>query len=204
MMNHPNAQEQHWAGDEGDAYIDRQTLSVNSRAIWLQRALRQTSGIGTVIEFGAGTGQNLMALRMLDPRRCLTGVEINQKAREQMDGRADAIYNKSILNWASDQEWDLAMTRGVLIHLPPEALPLAYASLYYSSLRYILIAEYYSPKPEEIRYRGRDGLLWKRDFAGEMMDIYRDLSLLDYGFVYHRDPRAPQDDVTWFLMEKHG
>jgi hypothetical protein len=35
-----------------------------------------------------------------------------------------------------------------------------------------------------------------------MLDAYPDLKLLDYGFVYHRDPAHPQDDVTWFLIEK--
>ena len=24
----------------------------------------------------------------------------------------------------------------------------------------------------------------------------------DYGFAYKRDPKFPQDDITWFLMEK--
>ena len=46
------------------------------------------------------------------------------------------------------------------------------------------------------------GLLWKRDFAGEMMGIYPNLKLRDYEFIYHREPEYPQDDVTWFLMEK--
>jgi spore coat polysaccharide biosynthesis protein SpsF len=26
--------------------------------------------------------------------------------------------------------------------------------------------------------------------------------LVDYGFAYHRDPAFPQDDITWFLLEK--
>jgi spore coat polysaccharide biosynthesis protein SpsF len=26
--------------------------------------------------------------------------------------------------------------------------------------------------------------------------------LVDYGFAYHRDPNFPQDDITWFLLEK--
>jgi hypothetical protein len=28
------------------------------------------------------------------------------------------------------------------------------------------------------------------------------LRLVDYGFVYRRDPAHPQDDLTWFLLEK--
>jgi len=27
---------------------------------------------------------------------------------------------------------------------------------------------------------------------------------VDYGFTYHRDPRHPLDDSTWFLMEKRA
>jgi hypothetical protein len=34
-----------------------------------------------------------------------------------------------------------------------------------------------------------------------MLDRFPDLSLVEYGFVYHRDP-FPQDDLTWFLLEK--
>jgi hypothetical protein len=34
------------------------------------------------------------------------------------------------------------------------------------------------------------------------MKMYPDLKLIDYGFVYHKDSNFPQDDVTWFIMEK--
>jgi spore coat polysaccharide biosynthesis protein SpsF len=27
---------------------------------------------------------------------------------------------------------------------------------------------------------------------------------VDYGFAYRRDPNFPQDDITWFLLEKRG
>ena len=37
-----------------------------------------------------------------------------------------------------------------------------------------------------------------------MLDRFPDLRLLDYGFAYHRDPVFPQDDITWFLLEKAG
>jgi spore coat polysaccharide biosynthesis protein SpsF len=68
-----------------------------------------------------------------------------------------------------------------------------------------LVCEYYNPSPVSIPYRGHTNKLFKRDFAGELMDRYPDLQLIDYGFVYRRDPSFPQDDVTWFLMEKrHG
>jgi spore coat polysaccharide biosynthesis protein SpsF len=35
-----------------------------------------------------------------------------------------------------------------------------------------------------------------------MLDLYKNLNLIDYGFVYRRDSMFPADDATWFLMEK--
>lgn len=93
-------------------------------------------------------------------------------------------------------------TKGVLIHIDPEALPSAYMRMYESSDRYVLLSEYYSPNPVELPYRGHSGKLFKRDFAGEMLEQFPNLRLLDYGFSYHRDPNFPQDDTTWFLMQK--
>jgi spore coat polysaccharide biosynthesis protein SpsF len=65
------------------------------------------------------------------------------------------------------------------------------------------VAEYYNPSPVELSYRGYRGVLFKRDFAGELLDRHNDLRLLDYGFVWKRDPSFPQDDITWFLMAKN-
>jgi spore coat polysaccharide biosynthesis protein SpsF len=101
-------------------------------------------------------------------------------------------------------KYDFALIKGVLIHINPDYLGKVYDMLYSSTSCYICIAEYYNPKPVEVTYRGHEGKLFKRDFAGEMMDKFPDLKLLDYGFVYHRDYHFPQDDTTWFLLEKTG
>ena len=79
---------------------------------------------------------------------------------------------------------------------------LIYRKIYKSAKKYILIAEYYNPSPSVIEYRGFKNKLFKRDFAGELMDLYPDLQILDYGFVYHRDQFYPQDDINWFLLKK--
>jgi len=73
----------------------------------------------------------------------------------------------------------------------------------YPGKKYILIAEYYSTKPTEIIYRNYKNVLFKRDFAGEMLDQYSDLTLIDYGFVYRRDNLFPDDDINWFLLKKN-
>ena len=76
-----------------------------------------------------------------------------------------------------------------------------YELLYKTSKKYICIAEYYSPYPDGVEYRGYRDKLFKR-FAGEMLDKFKDLRLVDYGFIYHRDAIFPLGDVNWFLLEK--
>ena len=90
----------------------------------------------------------------------------------------------------------------VLIHINTDELNLVYDKLVTATGRYLLVAEYYNPVPTSIQYRGHIDRLFKRDFAGVIMDRHPNMKLLDYGFTYHRDPNFPQDDITYFLMEK--
>lgn len=55
--------------------------------------------------------------------------------------------------------------------------------------------------PVTISYRGHADHLFKRDLAGELLEKYH-VNLVDYGFAYRRVPAFPQDDITWFLLEK--
>jgi len=94
------------------------------------------------------------------------------------------------------------LIKGVLIHINPDCLARVYEKLYQTALKYICIVEYYNPTPVEISYRGHRDRLFKRDFAGEVLDKYPDLKLVDYGFTYHRDNNFPSGDCTWFLLKK--
>jgi spore coat polysaccharide biosynthesis protein SpsF len=108
----------------------------------------------------------------------------------------------SLLDYEAADTVDLVLVKGVLIHLQPDLLPLAYERIHAATHRLALVCEYYNPSPVAIPYRGHTDRLFKRDFAGELLDRYPDLRLVDYGFVYRRDPVSPQDDITWFLLEK--
>jgi spore coat polysaccharide biosynthesis protein SpsF len=198
-------QEEFWAGSFGDEYTDRnqnEKLLISNTALF-SRIIARTSGMKSVIEFGPNVGLNLIALMRLIPDVELSAVEINEKACSALrkTGKVQ-VYCQSILDFKPDRKRDMVFTKGVLIHLSPEVLPAVYEKMYESSARYICVAEYYNPTPVEINYRGHGERLFKRDFAGELLDKYPDLRLVDYGFSYHRDPQFPQDDITWFLMEK--
>jgi pseudaminic acid biosynthesis-associated methylase len=200
------AQEEFWAGEFGTEYIRRNPADshLSANVALFERALRHAGDIADCIEFGANVGINLRALQMLRPHLTQHAVEINSGAAEQLTTviPAENVHCMSVLDFEPRHTFDLVLSKGVLIHIHPDHLGDAYRTFYRSARRYILICEYYNRAPVEIDYRGFKDRLFKRDFCGDMLDAYPDLKLLDYGFVYHRDPAHPQDDVTWFLMEK--
>ncbi len=205
-MNFKTEQEAFWAGSFGNEYIDRNRSDeyLASNLAFFSKALKQTGEIASLIEFGANIGMNLRAIQLLFPKMDLWGIEINQQAARQL-GKVigeNNVINMSILDYQSTQQFDMSLIKGVLIHINPEMLSIVYENLYRASRRYILICEYYNPTPVAIEYRGHSDQLFKRDFAGEMLEKYEDLSLRDYGFSYRRDPSWPQSDITWFLLEK--
>ena len=201
-----DSQELFWQGDFGDEYTSRsqgQALIRSNEALFTRVIGAMDSSPLSVLEFGANRGLNLVALQRLLPVGKFTGVEINDKAFASLASLEgiQAIHG-SIYDFSSTETFELVFTKGVLIHLNPERLAEVYSKLVACSSKYILLAEYYNPAPVEVPYRNHHGKLFKRDFAGEMLDRYPSLSLVDYGFCYHRDPVAPQDDITWFLLRK--
>ena len=207
-MTFKTEQESFWAGEFGTAYIDRnkggQLLAANLD--FFSKALRGTRGIHSCMEFGANIGMNLRALKLLHPGQEQHGIEINADAAKQLRTliSSDHVFEGSIFDYRQVQMFDLVLIKGVLIHINPAELPIVYERLYKCTGKYLMVAEYYNPSPVVIPYRGHSDRLFKRDFAGELLDTYPDLTLLDYGFAYRRDPSFPQDDITWFLMEKRG
>lgn len=198
-------QESFWAGEFGDEYTERNQDegTIISNTVLFAEVLSSTESVGSLIEFGANIGLNLLAIRALVPDMQLAAVEINRKAVSRLEKIDELkVYPVSILDFEPETTTDLVLTKTFLIHMRPDTLPKIYEKLYQASSRYICIAEYYNPTPVEVDYRGHGEKLFKRDFAGEMMDMFGDLELIDYGFAYHRDNNFPQDDITWFLMEK--
>ena len=206
MSSFKTEQESFWAGEFGNEYIGRNAGSdlLASNLSFFSKALAKANGVDSCIEFGANIGMNLRALRMLFPGQDQYAIEINPTAAEELKKilPKENVFHTSILEFEPQRTWDVALIKGVLIHINPDFLPEVYDRLYRAAGRYLLVCEYYNPSPVAISYRGHSERLFKRDFCGEIMDRYPDLKLVDYGFAYQRDPNFPQDDITWFLMEK--
>jgi len=205
-MEYKTKQENFWAGEFGNQYIQRNISAelLASNLNFFSKSLQQVGKPKSIIEFGANVGMNLKAIQLLFPTIDLFGVEINEKAAQDLElaiGKSN-VFQGSIFDYNSTKKFDVSLIKGVLIHINPEMLPIVYEKLYESSNKFILICEYYNPSPVSINYRGNVDVLFKRDFAGDIMDKYSDLTLVDYGFSYKRDKAFPQDDITWFLLEK--
>jgi len=198
-------QENFWAGEFGNRYIKRNLRNeiIINNIVLFSKIFSKIGIPKDIMEFGPNIGLNLVAIKTLSPNTKFNGVEINKTAAKELEKlKYVKVYNQSLLDFRVKKKHDLCFTCGVLIHLDPSVLNKAYDVLYRHSNKYILLIEYYNPTPAEVSYRGHQHRLFKRDFAGEILDKYKSkVKLIDYGFVYHKDS-FPQDDITWFLLEK--
>ena len=197
-------QENFWAGEFGNEYVSRSQGEeiINSNIDFFKKALKNVTDIKTCIEFGSNIGLNIRALKKIYPDQEHHVIEINKKAVEYLKEfiSEENIINDSIINFKPFKKWDLVLIKGVLIHINPEMLSKIYLSLVNSCNKYLLINEYYNPKPVSIDYRGHSEKLYKRDFAGEILDSFPEMKLVDYGFLYERDPIHKRVGSTnWFL-----
>lgn len=195
-------QEKFWMSKFGDDYIKRnlhheEAIKRNFAKILLKNNIE----INSCLEFGSNVGVNLDALKVLYSNLDTFGVEINAKAYEVLKKNHDG-FNGSVYEYKNKKRYDLTLSSGVLIHQNPKKLKSFYDQLYVNSKKYILICEYFNPKPVKVTYRGNENKLFKRDFAKELLNNYPKLKVIDYGFVWSNDKYAWGDDYNWFLFSK--
>jgi len=204
-MTYKTDQEGFWAGEFGREYVSRNQGEnfIRNNVALFARILRSAPGVKSIVELGCNIGLNLMALKRIGNDLDLVGYELNETAaRRAAETGVARIVCDTVMNEIKERHtFDLAFTSGLLIHIEPKHLDAVYQNLFKLSHKYILVSEYYNPTPVMVEYRGLQDRLFKRDFAGELIDKFN-LRLIDYGFVYHRDRSFPQDDATWFLLEK--
>ncbi len=205
-MSRRTSHEVFWEGDFGNEYTDRNALGermISCRTGNLAKCLAHADYIRSSLEIGSNIGYNEIALQRLYPDIMMDVVEINKKAAQECKKIKNVnVYDTSIYDFKTDNKYDLTLVNGILIYIDLEKLEELYEKLFTYSKKYILIIEYYNPVPISVNYRGYDGQMCKRDFAGEMLKKYSDLDLLDYGFIYHLDKAFPMDDFNWFLLYK--
>lgn len=190
-----------WAGEFGEAYIERNRIIDERRAAFWTRLLG-TYGIRSVLEVGCGQGGNLRPIgAVIDPHH-VWGIDVNASAlaiaREHAPG-VNAVTGAARQLPFRDGFVDLAFTVGVLIHQPDTTLPLVIAEIVRCSRDYVLWAEYHAPQTEEVPYHGVAGSLFRRDYAAIYRELFPELVVREEGYL---SPDDGFDRLTWQLLEK--
>lgn len=199
----------HWHGQLGDDYADR-----NAFEEWKiepgKKAFQRMLGdrvVDSVLEVGSNIGLNLIYLTdLLKDGVDFFAVEPNRKAFSTLIAEK-RISLKNAWNCnafelpLANRAVDLVFTSGVLIHISPDDLGYATDEIVRVARKYVLCIEYFSHKPEQIIYRGRKGLLFKRDFGEFYINRYPGLKWIDYGFLWQREFKV-FDNLNWWLFQK--
>lgn len=154
-----------WAGEFGDEYHDRNKAD-NRNLYWAQIIQHFPTLPKSVIELGAGKGENLVALHnnLPDLKRA-TAVEINPTAIGHLRGYP-FIEVREESAWEVDDlgQYDLAIVRGFLIHVPAFKLNDVLKALG-TAKKYVVMIEYMDQERREIPYHGHAGALWADKYA---------------------------------------
>jgi pseudaminic acid biosynthesis-associated methylase len=190
-----------WGGEFGDQYVDRNIEAAKPRApFW--NAILDGIHVQRVLEIGCNIGANLVHISKRLPEDGVWGVDVNRKALavlRQSIPTVNAVYSPARTLPFRDGFFDLTFTMGVLIHQPPDTLPLVMSEIVRCSRRYVLCGEYFSDQPTEVAYRGQTGALFKRDFGAYYRELFHELRQLQTGFL---GKDQGWDDVTYCLFEK--
>lgn len=197
---------QHWGGHNGHDYAARNVPTakqqLSRKRLWqdVRGALEEAPH--TVLEVGAGAGQNLAVWKQMDPLIKTGAVEPNDRTRKTLitNKLADVAKPGTANSIDFDtNSFDLVFTSGVLIHIPPDDLEKSCEEIYRVSKKYIVSVEYFAAAPEEKQYRGQQGLLWKRDFGKFWMENFS-VKPLFCGFYWKC--LTDLDDLTVWVMQK--
>jgi pseudaminic acid biosynthesis-associated methylase len=180
---------QHWRGEFGRAYTDRNSLTPSAldalyrkkfgvaRSELNQRFLEDIPRDAHILEIGCNEGNQLCALREMGFRH-LYGIEVQEyalrRARNRVENGRLALATAFEIPFPNGF-FDLVFTSGVLIHIAPPDLPRALREIHRCAGSFIWGLEYYSPQPMEVNYRGHQSLLWKADYAGLYLNSFADL-----------------------------
>lgn len=189
-----SVQTEAWAGEFGDAYTRRNRVNWQDRIPFWGEVMLAT-GARSVYELGCNSGWNLSAIRREFPDVALYGSDLNESAiRQARFAGHYAVFRGDAVSYPPDT-FDLVFTAGVLIHVPPDTLAETMARLVTISSRWVLAVEYAAPVAEEVEYRGKRGLLWRRPFG----KLYQAMGLR---VAQEWDAGPAFDRCTAWLMEK--
>ncbi len=163
------ATEQFWAGDFGNEYLARNQIDWKPRVAFF-RHLHNLTKMCSILEVGCNAGHNLKAIYESQKNIELAGCDINKTAIKQArallpHADIDECPANKLVSFYKDWGFDVVMTAGVLIHIPPEEVRKVMLAIVATAYEYVVAIEYDAIQEQEIKYRGHEGRLWKRPYG---------------------------------------
>lgn len=212
-MEH-TAQEEIWKSKFGVDYTDRNIYDnkeldeVYVKDINISRTAMNQEFIGDldrgikILEVGCNAGVQLINLQEMGFKE-LYGIDLQPHAIEISKHKTTGI---NIIRATAydipfkDGFFDLVFTNRVLIHMNPEKIINALKEIVRCSNNYIYGSEYYADELTEVKnYRGRDNVLFKRDFPKLFTEHFPELKLTKekkYKYTFNDDL-----DVTYLFKK---
>ena len=202
-----------WSGTFGREYTDRNATSYEdfeklyennfglNRTAMNRKFLKDIPATSRILEVGSNIGNQLLCLQKMGFQN-LYGIELQNYAVElskRTTSNINLIQGSAFDIPFKDRYFDLVFTSGVLIHISPDNISNALKEIYRVSKSYIWGFEYWAEEYTKVNYRGKDDLLWKGNFAGMYLNLFKDLTLVkEERFKYLNDTNID----TMYLLKK--
>lgn len=206
-------QEEVWSGDFGKEYTDRNILNPDeldqlyiknygiSRTKLNEEFLADLN-LHRILEVGCNVGNQLVLLKKMGYKD-LWGIELQDYAVEIARKRTTGpnIVKGSAFDIPfKNNFFDMVFTAGVLIHISPEDIEKALNEIHRCTSRYIWGFEYFNANGyKTIKYRGKENLLWKTDYAKLFLERFPDLQLIHKKIIKYNDN---ENLDIMYLLEK--
>jgi len=215
-----NIQLDHWTNPEyGHEYIERNNFAEYKLPLGVKafKKILKNVRFRSLLEVGSNIGLNLWYINELfKGKKILHAVEPFAEAYSILTSQPFFKLKKATNSDGfqlpyKDSKIDVVMTHGVLIHVAPENLKRMTDEIVRVARKYVICTEYFSHEPCEVSYRGKENLIFKRDFGKWYLDNYPNLKCVSYGFLWQQDycdKTQPHpygtvfDDLTWWVFEK--
>lgn len=220
MTKKKESSEEEWERKFGNDYTERNEMTATeyNELVYKRIGISRTDQMKDVIDFGANSvlevgcniGNQLFLLRSYNSSKELWGVDVNTRALQFANGRAEGLHRISFEYGSAydlpfdDDSFDIVFTAGLLIHIPPEELQTILHEIHRCTKKYIVGFEYYFSHEvedfKEVKYHGTDGMLWISDYAHWYLNQFDDLRMVKERIYPYIEDRTKMDHV--FLLEK--
>jgi len=176
MEINKNTQAKYWAKKDMKAvqyYWDH--LTAGKRSAWLVDQLKGYE-FESILEVGCFAGRNLKHITEAFPGVKVTGIDINEKAIQFAKTKLTGVSLHHMTIYDIDQlpdKFDIIMTSGVLIHIPPDELEGVIKNFVDMDPKVFVHLEQVGhseickgPKELKPNYKVSDQIQWDQDIAG--------------------------------------